>query len=1043
MRRSGTILKAVHFAERLRTSTEYGRHCCDVSGAKKLYFCDYVEHPMKTNKTLQRDFSLSVSFAALLMATTPSLAFAQDEQQPEATAEAEADEGEAIVVTGSRIARPELNVANPIVAISGESIQKTGQTNVTDVLIRNPALTASIGGSLSGGADAGLGETGVNRLDLRNLGADRTLVLVNGKRHVAGIPNTASVDINSIPQDLIERVDVLTGGASAIYGADGVSGVVNFILKRDFEGVTARGQVGISDKGDAGTRFFSIVAGKNFAGDRGNIALAYEFSDRDRLSSFDRGFSGNPLINRGLFRDAGDIPDDPNRPDRIIYNNLSWADSAPDGAVDLDLDGIPDFTGSGLVYDRGVGIPSSGGRAQGGSNTPTAGYFGDLEPSLRRHAVNVLGSYEFSPAFKFFAEGKYVRTNAFSVGQPSFDFFTYLAPDNAFLNDRFGVANTVDGALISRDNLDFGLRGEDIKRETLRGVAGIEGEISENAKYEVSYVFGRTKSRGTQTSNLIGDRYFAALDAVRDPVSGQIVCRSTLDPASPIDPNNFGRPATTFTPGAGSACRPLNVLGNGVASQEALDFVLASNTNRSQVTQHVVSGSISGDFDSLFTLPGGPLGFALGAEYRKEKSRDNPDPLIVSGDFRDFAAVQPSSGQFDVKEIFAELNAPILADMPFAHLLSVSAAIRLSDYSTIGKTTTWKVDGIYAPIPDIRFRGSYSQAVRAPNIGELFAPQSGTFGFVTDPCDVTRLNDGTSFRQANCTTLLTGLGLTPAQIATFSPSTDPQATTSRRGLAGGNPGLSEEEAKTWTAGVVLRPSFIPGLSMSFDWYNIRIKGAINTPSATEVAELCVDQPTLDNVFCQNIFRANGTGFVLGDGNDPQQRIGFVVGPENVAAFKTSGGDFTVNYRMPTDNLGNFNFNLTGGYLDNISFVPTVGADVDDDTLEAYNPRWRGSASIDWQLGGFNVNYGVNYFSKTRRFTTEQLTANPDLSDPRYFYYKERWEHDVRLALDVDERFTFYGGVNNIFDEKPAFDQLSYPISSGVGRFVYVGAKVTM
>ncbi|WP_430447291.1 TonB-dependent receptor domain-containing protein [Sphingorhabdus contaminans] len=348
----------------------------------------------------------------------------------------------------------------------------------------------------------------------------------------------------------------------------------------------------------------------------------------------------------------------------------------------------------------------------------------------------------------------------------------------------------------------------------------------------------------------------------------------------------------------------------------------------------------------------------------------------------------------------------------------------------------------YSPT-DVRFRGSYSQAVRAPNIGELFSPQSGTFAFVTDPCDVTRLNDGTQFRQANCTAILSGLGLTPAQIATFSPSTDPQATTSRRGLAGGNPNLSEEEAKTWTAGVVLRPSFIPGLSMSFDWYNIRIKGAINTPSATEVAELCVDQPTIDNVFCQNIFRAQGTGFVLGDGNDPLQRNGFIVGPENVAAFETSGGDFTINYRMPTDNIGTFNYNLTGGYLDKITFVPTVGADVDDDTLEAYNPRWRGSANLDWQLGGFNINYGVNYFSKTRRFTTEQLAANPDLSDPRYFYFKERWEHDVRLAYDVDDKFTFYGGVNNIFDEKPAFDQLSYPISSGVGRFLYVGAKVTM
>ncbi len=999
---------------------------------------------MKRIATRRATFARTVSIVGLI-AAYPAAGYAQSNE-----AENNAAEEEVIVVTGSRILRPELDVANPIVAITGAAIEKTGQINITDVLIRNPALTASVGGSLAGGADAGFGATGVNQLDLRNLGVDRTLVLVNGKRHVAGVPNTAAVDVNSIPQDLIERVDVLTGGASAIYGADGVSGVVNFVLKRKFDGLIARGQVGISDKGDAGTQFGSVVFGKNFADDRANIALAYEYSNQERLSSFDRDFTGNPLINKALLRNRDDFPDDPNIPDRILYNNLSWADSAPDGAIDLNVadcfdngNCVPDFTGSGLVYDRGNPIPSSGGRAQGGSNTPTAGYFGDLEPANRRHAVNLLASYEFSPAFKLFFEGKYVNVKAFSVGQPSFDFFTVLAPDNAYLNDRFGVANTTEGALISRDNFDLGLRGETNKRETFRAVVGAEGDITDNAKYEISYVFGRTKAVNTQTSNLIGDRYFAALDAVRDPVSGQIVCRSTLDPTSNIDPNNFDAPATTFTPGAGSICRPLNLLGSNVATQEALDFVLADNTNRSQVTQHVVSGSISGDFDAFFTLPGGSLGFALGAEYRKESSRDTPDQLLQNGDLRDFAAIPISSGKFNVKEVFAELNAPILADKPFAHLLSFSAALRLSDYSTIGNTTTWKVDGIYAPIPDIRFRGSYSQAVRAPNIGELFLPETGTFLFVTDPCDVTRLNDGTQFRAANCATILGGLGLSPAQIAAFSPSTDAQATTSRRGTTGGNENLSEEEARTWTAGVVLRPSFVPGLSMSFDWYNIRIKGAINTPTATELAELCVDQPTVDNVFCQNIFRETGSGFVLGDGSDPQQRIGFNVTPANVAAFKTSGADFTINYRFkPSDSLGTVTLNLAGGYLHKITFVPTVGADVDNDIREAYNPRWRASADINWDIGDFNATYSVNYFSKTRRFTTEQLTANPDLSDPQFFFYKELWEHDIRLGLDVNDKFTFYGGINNLFNEKPEFDQLSYPVS-GKGRFFYVGAKVSM
>lgn len=984
-------------------------------------------------------------FAISAVLVQPAYAQNSDDIEGQSAIESGADDNadDIIIVTGSRISRPELDVANPIVSVTAETIENTGQTNITDILIRNPALTASLGGSLSGGADADFGETGGNFLDLRNLGPERTLVLVNGKRHVAGIPNSAQVDINSIPQDLIEKVDILTGGASAIYGADGVSGVVNFVLKRDFEGLIARGQAGISSRGDAGNQFGSIVAGTNFSDDRGNITVAYEYNNTERLSSFRRDFTGNPSETFGLFRNLDDFPDDPNVFDRIPYNNLTWADSAPDGAVDLDLDGIPDFTGSGLVYDRGIPLRSAAGRAVGGSNTPTAGYFGDLQPASERHSANLLTSYEFSPALRLSAEAKYVRNTAFSVGQPSFDFFTFLAPDNAFLEERFGAGAAPDGALLSRDNFDLGQRGEDNKRETIRFVTSAEGEISSNATYEVSYVYGRTKATNRQTSNLIGDRYFAALDAVRDPATGEIVCRSTLDPTGNIDPNNFDQPASTFTPGAGSICRPLNFLGENVATQEALDFVLADNTNRSKVTQQVVSGFISGDFGAFFELPGGPIGFAVGAEYRRETSSDTPDQLIQDGSFRDFAPVPISSGKFDVKEIFAELNVPILADMPFAHLLSASAALRLSDYSTVGNTTTWKFDGIYAPIRDVRFRGSYSQAVRAPNIGELFAPQGGGFSFIDDPCDVTNVGEGTSFRADNCTTILSGLGLTAAEIAAFSPSTDAQNTTSRFGLSGGNENLSEETARTWTAGVVIQPSFIPGLTLTFDWYDIRIEDAINTPTAQELSELCVDQPTVDNRFCENIFRASGTGFILGDGNDPLQQIGYIVGPENVASFETAGADFSINYNVtPEGNFGTFDFNLIGGYLDKIEFVPSIGAEVDNDILEQYNPRWRGSFNLNWKLEDFSFNYGLNYFSKTRRFTTEQLEANPDLSDPRFFFFKERWEVDLRAGYEVKDGFEIFAGVNNLLNERPDFTSLSYPVS-GVGRFMYAGAKIKL
>jgi iron complex outermembrane receptor protein len=978
------------------------------------------------NKSLLRNSAASLATLSAFL-VMPALA--------QVDASGLSDDNDVIVVTGSRIARPELDVASPIVSVSAAMIENTGQNNIADILIRNPALTASTGASLSGGADAGFGGTGVNLLNLRNLGIDRTLVLVNGKRHIAGTANSAAVDINSIPQDLIQSVDVLTGGASAIYGADGVSGVVNFVLKRDFEGLTGRAQAGISSKGDAASQRFSILGGKNFADGRGNVTLSYEFTNADRLHSSRRARTGNPAHFYGLVQNPDDFDvDDPNVYDRILQNNLTWAYSARPGMVFLDS-GM--FLGDGSPYDPGIELPGTP-YAIGGTNTPVAGYYGDIVPSAQNHNLNALASYEFSPAARLYVEGKFVNSKAYSVGQPSFDFGTELLGDNAYLIERFGAADAAGGAGLYRDNFDLGIRGETNIRKTYRAVIGMEGQISDNLRYDLSYVYGRMDAKFRQTSNLIGDRFFAALDAVTDPESGQIVCRTTLDPTASI-PDFAGRP-TTFTPGAGSICRPLNLLGEGVASQEALDFVLAENVSKSRLTQHVVGGYISGNTDGFINLPGGAVEFAVGAEYRQEKSSNTPDLLIQNGEFRDFAAVAPSSGKFDVKEVYAELNLPILTDVRFAERLSVGGAVRLSDYSTVGTTTTWKVEGLYAPVQDIRFRATYSQAVRAPNIGELFLPSTGTFAFITDPCDITERTSGTQYRAANCQALLSGLGLSQTEIDTFSPKGDPSTTTSRRGQLAGNANLNEEKAKTWTAGVVLQPRFIPGLTVTFDWYSIKITDAVNTPSANELADLCVDQPDLNNSYCGNLFRDPETGFFLGDGGDPLQRIAFIVGPANVAAFTTAGADFSVSYNLPlSDKLGRVRFDLTGGYLDKIDFVPTIGADVDNDVLEAYNPRWRGSASLNWRLNNIALNYGVNYWSKTRRYTTEQLAGQPDIADPKYFFVKRKMEHDVRASLDVEEKFTFYAGVNNLFNEKPDLSSMSYPVSA-VGRSIYAGVK---
>ena len=963
-------------------------------------------------------------------------------------------EDDAIIVTGSRILRPEISLPSPVVSVSADNLLQSGKTDITSVLLDTPALVGSLGNganagsnSQNAGGSSSSANVGTTVLDLRNLGSQRTLVLVNGRRHVNAYPGENSVDVNTIPIDLVDRIDVLTGGVSAIYGADGVSGVVNFVMKRKFEGLIARGQIGISSRGDAGNRFGSIVAGQNFADGRGNVTLAYEYNQSDRLSTRARDYLGDPLKNFQLLRDPADFPDNPAVPDRRLVNNVSWADSAPNGAVDLNGDGVVDFDGDGKPYDAGTFLRGTGGRAiNSSSNTPTAGYFGDINPYLERHNVNLLTSYEFSPALRFFGEGKFVHINAFTEVQPSFDFGTFLTPDNYYLQRRFGAA-AVNGAYVSRDNFDFGINTETAKRDTYRAVVGFDGELthgegSGNLHYEVSYVYGRADSVVTSGNTRVTDRYYAALDAVVDPRTGNVTCRINLPGETLIDQNNYAGIATvglgtatgtplSFKPGQ---CAPITILGYGQSSKAGRDFVFVDDTTRASSTQHVASASLSGDLGFLFSLPGGPIGFAVGAEYRKEKTRSTPSAFAQGGFFDGGAQSLPSGGQFDVKEAYGEINIPLLSKVPFAEDLSFGGAVRFSDYSTIGSATTWKLDGTYSPIRDITFRGTYSRAVRAPNITELFSPLQGVQNFLNDPCDPTFIAEGTQYRVANCRAALTAAGLTPAQILAFSPATDPKQSTSQVGLQGGNPKLQAETAKTWTAGIVLRPRFIPGLSVTADWYDIKLANAINTPDVNEVFKLCVDQPTLTNVFCNSFKRNPTTGYIEK----------YVVSAQNVAAFTTSGLEVSVNYRaLLSPALGLVNFRLSGGYLNDLTFVATVGGVPEQQRNRTSRPNYSGNLDVTWIKGPLTINYGLAWQGKTQRFTTIQLAAQPDLSDPKYFLFKERWEHDIQLSYDIANRFTLYGGINNFTDQQPDVAAgYGYPVSA-VGRSYYVGAKIKL
>ncbi len=928
----------------------------------------------------------------------------------DAAAPAEAQAAE-IVVTGSRIARSEFAAPNPIISFNAAAIEQSGNTNITNFLERVPALTGSRDFTQTSGGNAvssnPFGAAGLNELNLRNLGTNRTLVLVDGRRHVAGEPNSAAVDINSIPTDLIERVDVLTGGASAVYGADGVSGVVNFILKRDFDGLSARGQIGTSDGGDAGNRFASVAVGHNFAEGRGNITLAYEFNEDDPLDNNQRTYLTG--ANRLYLIPNDAAANDPRAYHNILVGDLRYPGESPIGAVDVNGDGVAEFNGLGLPYRHGTPAAYY---STGGDDTPVAGFYsGDLAPHIVRHDVNVLGHYDFSDAFKLSVEGKYAQTRA-----TTFDYYigTYGQPiglDNPFVPAAIhdaALAAGQDQVIVSRDNLDYGRHGESDLRRTYRGVLDASGRISDHATYDAYYEYGRTDVRITKLNELLAAPYAQALDVVTG-ANGAPVCRSNLTGGNP-------------------GCVPVSLFGPGPISRQALGFFQTDDTSTARITQSVASVSVSGDFGAFFRLPGGPVQFSFGGEYRRETSAFNPSQNLINNAFVAYTEptlVVASGGSFDVKEAFGELNAPILSGMPFAETLSVGAAYRFSSYSTIGDTHTWQVNGVYAPVRDLTFRGSYGKAVRAPNIGELFQPQASDSNFFVDPCTPAEIGHGTQYRAANCAAVLAAVG------AVVSPSL--QTPNFVFGERSGNPNLKAESATTWTAGFVLRPRWIPGLTASLDWYNIDLAGAIETVTPSDLANLCVDQPTIQNQFCSSITRAQGTGIISN----------YTVQPQNVARIRTAGADLNLDYLLRTTTAGTFDLRFVGGYLDRLDFVGIPGAPVIDQVDQAGRPKWNFNFSPSWTLGSFTLTYNLRWVDGTRTVDKQTTDNDPLYAPPAQLRYSELWQHDVQVNYALPSGASFYLGVLNLSDQQPdPGNAINQPISA-VGRFVYAGVKLRL
>lgn len=1064
---------------------------------------------MKTSRLLG---ATALASAAFLF---PHLAYAQtaDPAPAQVEEDAPATQDEEVLITGSRIRSPNLESNVPVTSISGEEIFQQGQNNLGDSLNDLPQLRSTFAQQNPG---LGIGIAGLNLLDLRGLGTQRTLTLVNGRRHVASDlqNNAVSVDINTIPNDLIERIDIVTGGNSAVYGSDAIAGVVNFILKNDYDGLQVRGGAGISEYGKGGNQFVSVVAGKNFAGGKGNITLHGEFANQDRVYGSDipfmrrnSGFVVTDTDPAGLPGNSDGIPD------RTFIRDIRTASISQYGLIPIVQPigapgcgvGIVNGTAAGTPYNCTLIFDSLGNlAAQTGSRTgtgPIGGIIGgngitgregkllSVLPFNQRYNINLLAHYEFSEAADLFLEAKYVNIHtigsnsgpAFNQGfnQTFGDTRANFRLDNPFLTaaQRTTIANAIstsgfrssltgrtaltaadrtaiaDGSyrfVVARNLIDLGLRDEDAKRETYRAVVGLRGTFNDDWSYEVSANYGRTNEDITVLGNVNQQRLLLAFDAGFNPATGRIQCRSQFVPgAGNIPADTDGLPAAIASLAADiAACVPYNPFG-GADNSAARNYIVSDSGSAGHLEQMVFNAYVSGDTSKWFELPGGPVRFAVGGEYRREDAYFKADEIIESGVTFLNALQTFDPDVFEVKEAFGEIQIPLLKDLPFFHSLTATGAVRVSSYS--GNTgTVWAYNGglEWSPISDIRFRANYGRAVRAPNYTETASPLGQNFapGF-QDPCRSGSLGAGSQFRATNCAADLGALlsNVDFNNLPTYSLEI----------LSGSNPNLQSETSDSWTIGAVIEPSFAPGFSLTIDYYNIKVNDVIVSPTAQQIVNSCYDLPDLNNQFCALFerFRGPGTG---ADGEVPGEILtqSLQQTPLNFASRVRKGIDIQANYRRSFGENNSFSTRFIYTHqIKNSNYQDPTNPDFENRLLsELGDPKDEFRWNLDLKLDRVGLGYEMRYIGPMLTSLYEDFYSlqgrapqNADWADittfPAVLY------HDVRFDYQVGNEgsgLNFFFGIDNFTDKEPPLGSTATGAGSAIynvrGRTYYTGFR---
>jgi outer membrane receptor protein involved in Fe transport len=978
--------------------------------------------------------------------------------QPAAAAPATGD----IVITGSRIPQPNLTSASPVTVLSSQDVKLQGTTRTEDLINSLPQSFAAQGSNVSNGS------TGTATVNLRGLGSVRTLVLVNGRRLQPGDPRLPVPDINFIPAPLIKRVDVLTGGASSVYGADAVSGVVNFIMDTSFRGLKIDAQASTfwhnnhtnddvlnanaargyrpptGNSVNGGAQDIAVAFGAGFDDNRGSILAYATYRKQDAVLESSRDYSFCSLTAR---------PNTNTTPPRNV--NCGGSATSATGTF---------FTNVGTFQVNGNQfVPGS---------TPFnfAPYNFFMRPD-ERYTLGAFADYEISPGAKPYLEAMFMHDSSVAQIAPSGDFFntttincdnpllstqqfnTICVPANTFVDSQ-GVTRAV--AYAGRRNVEGGGRQDNVEHLDYRIVGGIKGNLLKGISYDAYYQFGTTRFSQIFQNDFSVTRLTRALDVVANPAVGGVtgtpagtpVCRAALPGTGPggaaVDP----------------ACVPYNIFQTGGVTQAVLDYLQTPGFSNGHVNETIANAN--------FTIEGGEygiqtpwsdrgIGLNVGAEYRKEALDFQVDEAFRTGDLAGQGGpILSVSGDFDVREAFAEIQVPIVSHSFFEEL-TLGAGYRYSDYKVNNhhfSTDTYKLSVEFAPIHDIRARASYNRAVRAPNVVELFAPQSVGLAGTSDPC----AGAVPTATPAQC--LLTGA--TAGQYGSITPNPAGQY----NALAGGNPNLTPETADTYTVGLVIQPRWIPGLALTADYFNIKVNDVIGVIGFNTIMNQCIT--TGDPFFCSRIHRANGNGSLFFPVTDVNNG-GFITDTNsNLGSLQTKGFDFQGSYSRRLGGLGSLSASFVGTYLTDLIINPL--ADIKFNCAGFYglqcgtpNPKWRHKFRLGLTLpNGLGISGQWRHFSSVKDDT---LSDDPDLqsSTPvRPFDAKlnARDYFDLALTARLSDKYNFRMGINNLLDTDPplASNTASGPygartappfgngntfpqVYDSMGRFLFAGVTI--